>query len=124
MSDRDLIIGLLKRVERRTRANRFFKNAAACLSISLLIPIAFKLMDLVFPFRGRTVAVVLTLWVVGSIGYFVWRLRGSETLADVAARLDRKAELYDQMKTAYWFIRHPASSPWVDAQLRRAAQLT
>src|SRR5437867_4077912 len=122
MSDRDFIIGLLKRVERRTRANRFLKNITTGLSISLLIPITFKLLDLVVPFRGRTVVFVLGLWVIGSIAYFVWRLRGRETLAGIAARLDRRADLHDQVKTAYWFIGHPADSPWVDAQLRGAVR--
>src|SRR5690242_8687455 len=122
MSDRDLIIGLLKRVERRKRANRIFRSVAAGVCISLLVPITFKLIDLFNPFRGRTVVFVLATWGVLSIAYFIWRLRGRETLEDVAARLDHQAELHDQIKTAYWFIRHPAESPWVDAQIRRAAR--
>jgi hypothetical protein len=124
MSDRDLIVGLLKRAERRSRANRVLKNLAAAASISLLIPIAFKLLDLVFLFRGRTVVLVFTIWGIGSLAYLFWRIRGRETLADVAARLDRKAELHDQIKTAYWFIRHPQDSEWVAAQLRSAAHRT
>jgi hypothetical protein len=122
MSDRDLIIGLLQKVERRTRANRLYKNAATEISIALLIPVIFKLIDLFYPFRGRTVAFVLGIWGVAAVVFFAWRLRGREALADVAGRLDRKAELQDQMKTAYWFIRNPADSPWVDAQLHHAAR--
>src|SRR5436190_24379826 len=102
MSDRELIIGLLKKVDQRRRANRFLRNSAAVLSLSLLVPVSFKLVDLITPFRGRTVGIVLALWGAASIGFILWKLRGHESLADVAARVDRKAGFHDQIKTAYW----------------------
>jgi len=122
MSDRELIIGLLKRVEQRRRANRFLKSSAAALTLSLLIPVSFKLVDLITPFRGRTVGIVLAVWAAASIGFILWKLRGRESLAEVAARVDHRADLHDQIKTAYWFIQNPSHSEWVDAQLRRAAR--
>src|SRR5262245_51125489 len=122
MPEREVIIALLKKVERRRRANRWLKTITAGLSVSLLIPIAFKLLDLAFPFRGRTVTLFLVAWAAGSSAYFIWRLRGRESLADIAAKLDHQAASHDQIKTAYWFIRNPTNSPWVDAQIRHAAR--
>jgi hypothetical protein len=43
-------------------------------------------------------------------------------LSQVAASIDRKAQLQDQLKTAYWFIRNPRSSEWVDTQIQRTAE--
>jgi len=43
-------------------------------------------------------------------------------MTDAAARLDRHADLHDQVKTAYWFILHPSASDWIDVQIRRAAE--
>src|SRR5262245_4331360 len=106
MSDREVIIALLKKVERRRRANRWLTSMAAGVSVSLLIPSAFQLLELSFPLRGRAVAWFLVAWAAGSSAYCIWRLRGRESLADIAAKLDHQAESHDQIKTAYWFIRN------------------
>jgi hypothetical protein len=52
----------------------------------------------------------------------IWRAKGGVTMTDAAARLDRHADLHDQVKTAYWFIHHPSASDWIDVQIRRAAE--
>src|SRR5688572_3541036 len=115
MSDRELIIGLLERIERRMRANRFLKRIGASLSIALAFPIAFKLLDLVWPFQARTVTGFFVVWAIATILFIGWKvLGGRDSLPEVAARLDQKAGMRDQLKTAYWFIRHPSQSPWVD----------
>ena len=126
MADKELIIGLLERVRRRVRSERRFKTIYSILSIALIFPLVFKLMDLISPFRGRTVAAILGLWTIVTTVWLIWRTRGTETLTQAAANLDRLAELQDQMKTAYWFIRHPSSqsssSEWIDLQIQRAVQ--
>jgi hypothetical protein len=68
------------------------------------------------------VAVFFAVWGTTTAAVLGWRARGSETLADAAARLDRQADMHDQVKTAYWFIRHPSPSDWIDVQIRRTAQ--
>jgi len=122
MADKELIIGLLERVRRRVRSERRFKTIYAILSVALIFPLLFKLIDLISPFRGMTVVVFLTLWAAATAAWLIWRTRGQETLSQAAANLDRLAHLQDQMKTAYWFIRHPSSSEWVDVQLEGAIQ--
>jgi hypothetical protein len=122
MSDREVIIRLLERAERRNRSNRRLGQIAAILCISLLIPVGFKALDLIFHFRGRTVSAVLIVWAVVTFAFIVWRTRGRHSLSQIAASIDRKAHLQDQLKTAYWFIGNPRSSEWVDVQIQRAAQ--
>jgi hypothetical protein len=122
MSDRDLIIKFLETAEKRARSNKRFNEIAMALAIAFIIPVAFKLLDLVFLFRARTVTAFFALWLIGTVTWIVWRIRGRHTLSQVAANIDRKASLNDQLKTAYWFIRNPRQSDWVDAQIQRTAK--
>jgi hypothetical protein len=122
MSDKELIIRLLEKAEQRTRRNRRFNTIAVTLCLSLLIPVTFKLLDLIFLFRGTTVAVFLGLWAAGTAAWIIFQTRGHHPLDQIAANLDRRADLKDQMKTAYWFIRNPRESDWVEAQIGRTAK--
>ena len=56
MSDKEVIIKSLKKVERRLRSNRLLTDLTFSLSLFLLFIIGFKILDLISPFRGRTVA--------------------------------------------------------------------
>jgi hypothetical protein len=126
MSDKELIIRSLEKVHRRMRMNRLLGDLTFGLSVFLLLPILFKTWDLFQPFRGITVAVVLTLWFIGVIAYFIWRLSERTPLSQAAAALDSKASLRDEIKSAYWFVTNPnstqRSADWVELQVRRAAQ--
>ena len=123
MSDKELvIIRLLETAERRTRRNRHLQQIAVILCISLLIPVTFKLLDFIFLFRGITVATVFTVWAAVTAGVILWRIRGKHSLSRIAANVDRKARLHDQMKTAYWFIKNPRDSEWVKLQIGKTAE--
>jgi len=125
MADKELIIGLLERVRRRLRAVRRFRTISAGLSLALIIPVIFKLIDLAVPFRGATVLVFLSIWGIATAAVLIWRTwkaQGQETMTGSAASLDRLAGLQDQITTAYWFIRHPSQSEWVEAQIRKTAE--
>src|SRR4029453_14963601 len=100
MSDRELIINFLEKAERRARSNKRFNDIAISLAIALIVPVAFKLLDLFFLFRGRTVIVFLGLWAVATVAWIVVRLRGKSPLNLVAGQIDSKAQLHDQLKTA------------------------
>jgi hypothetical protein len=55
-------------------------------------------------------------------GYSLWRLREKTSFDHAAASIDLKAGLNDEIKTAFWFIRNPIASVWVDTQIHRAAR--
>jgi hypothetical protein len=122
MSDKDLILKFLETAEKRARSNKRFNEIATTLAIAFLVPVAFKLLDLVFLFRARTVTFFFAFWLAATLGWIVYRIRGRNPLAQIAANIDRKASLNDQLKTAYWFIRNPQQSEWVDAQIQRTAK--
>ncbi|HLQ76324.1 MAG TPA: hypothetical protein VK210_03160 [Terriglobia bacterium] len=122
MADKELIIGLLERVRRRVRSERRVKAVSSGLPIALIFPVIFKLIDLRSPFRGITVAVFLAVWGIVTIAWLIWNSRGRDTMSAAAATLDSKTGIQDQMRTAYWFIRNPSQSEWVDVLIQKAAK--
>src|SRR5262245_17339746 len=122
MSDKEIILRLLTTVERRLRTNRMLRDASVGLTMALIALVVFKLVDLISPFRGTTVLAGFTIWAIATAAYLIWRLPGADTLDRTAAHIDHKSDSHDEIKTAYWFIRNPKTSPWVDAQIQRAAK--
>lgn len=121
MSEKEIIIASLERVERRIRTNRLLTELTLGATLFLAFPIILKVFDLVSPLRGRTVTTAGGVWLAVFAGYVVWRVLQKGTLAHAAASIDRQADLHDEIKTAFWFINNPRPSAWVDAQIRRAA---
>jgi hypothetical protein len=122
MSDSELIIRLLKRTERRIHRNRILHKLVSSLAIALLFPVAFKVLDFFLLFRFSTVSYFFLVWAIGTVAWIAWRIRGlGESLQKTAADIDQTSQGHDQLKTAYWFIRNPKDSPWVDLQIRQAA---
>src|SRR5262245_10669329 len=126
MSDKEIIIRSLQKIDRRIRGNRLLRELLLALSIFLLVPVIFKVWDLFRPFRGVTVITVLGLWFIGVVVYLATRLSGKGSLEHAAAAIDKKASLHDELKSAYWFVMNPTaikrSTDWVELQVRRAAQ--
>jgi hypothetical protein len=122
MSDKQIIIASLRRVERRIRANRLFTELTLGATFFLTIPLLLKLWDLVEPLRGVTIGIIGGIWVLLFGAFAVWRITQKGTLQEAAASADTRANLSDELKTAFWFIHNPRPSEWVDAQIRRAAR--
>src|SRR3990167_793909 len=110
MSDQEIIISSLKRVERRIRTNRLFRELAMGATVFLAAPVLLKIWDLVSPIPGRTLTVLAGLWVVVFAAYIIWQIRERSALSNVAASVDKSAKLQDEIKTAFWFINNPRPS--------------
>ena len=121
MSDTEIILQLVRRVEWRLRAARVLHDLMLAASIALALIITLKLWDLFFPL-GSTVAILGVAAAAFLAGYSLWRLREKTSFDHAAASIDRKAGLNDEIKTAFWFIRNPSASVWVDTQIHRAAR--
>jgi hypothetical protein len=122
MSDKEIIIAALRRVERRIRTNRLLKELTLGAVLFLAIPLALKVWDLFEPLRGATVSVIVGVCVLLFTAYVVWRAIQKGTLNQAAASIDKNADLQDELKTAFWFINNPRPSEWVNAQIQRAAR--
>ena len=121
MSDKELIITSLRRVERRIRTNRLFTELGLAATIFFAIPLVLKFWDLFEPMRGVTITLIVGTWMLLFAAFIVWRIAQKATLEHAAASVDKRAGLQDELKTAFWFINNPRPSEWVDAQIRRAA---
>ena len=122
MSDREIIIQLLRTVEWRIRANRLFHELTIGVSVVLAALILFKIWDLFSPLRGLTIGIVTAVLVVLFTAFAVLRIRHQGTMEQAAALIDRKAGLHDEIKTAFWFLNNPRSSAWVEQLIHRAAR--
>src|SRR5438105_12695814 len=88
----------------------------------LSIPIAIKLWDLVSPLTTTTVSAALGVCAITFLSYAVVRIFRKGTLFQAAVSIDEKANLYDAMTSASWFIHKGESSNWIDAQLEDTAR--
>jgi len=122
MSDKEIIVASLRRVERRIRTNRLFGELALGAVICGAIPILLKIWDLFEPLRGITVSAVVGICVLLFAVYAVWRVLQKGTLNEAASSIDDRAGMHDELKTAFWFVNNPRPSEWVDAQVHRAAR--
>src|SRR5437667_3731027 len=122
MSDKEIIIHSLKRIERRIRANRLLNELALGATFFLGFPLVLKVLDLFDPLRAATITVIGGTWMVIFAAYVVWRVLRKGNLNQAAASIDKAAGLNDEIKTAFWFIHNPRPSDWVEAQVHRAAR--
>src|SRR5438552_3922257 len=122
MSDKEIIIGSLRRVERRIRTNRLFNELTLGAVLFLAIPLVLKIWDLFEPLRGVTISIIVGIWVLLFTAYVVWRALQKGTLNQAAASADKNADLHDELKTAFWFINNRRPSEWINAQIHRAAR--
>lgn len=121
MSDKEIIIASLRRVERRIRLNRLVTELSLGATLFLAIPLFLKFWDLVVPLRGGTISIIVGIWVLLFVAFVIWRLAQKGTLEHAAASADKRANLQDGLKTAFWFVKNPRPSEWIDAQIRRTA---
>jgi hypothetical protein len=124
MSDKEIIIRALERIERRIRTNRLFKELGLGATFFLAFPLACKVWDLFYPFKASTITVLTGIWILLFAAYVVWRGLRKTTANHAAVSIDKAADLKDEIKTAIWFIHNPRPSDWVDAQIHRAADKT
>lgn len=122
MSDSEIIIESLRKVERRLRRNRLCKDFLWALALFLIFPLAFKAYDLFIPLTGITVVIAVGIWFAALAVYSASLLRQKGTLAQAAAAVDKRLALHDELKTAFWFIENPRASEWVEVQIERAAK--
>jgi hypothetical protein len=124
MKDRDIILGVLRRIERRLWIRRALQEIAFGACVVLFSIIAFQSVspapvDGMRPAAARAaVATALLLLAI----YIAWRVSRPVTLAQAAGEADYRARLRDELKSAYCFVNSPDSSPFADLQIARAAK--
>jgi len=122
MSDTEIILQLLRRVEWRLRTARLLHDFMLAVSIALALTVGLKVWALFSPLGSTAIGVFSAASGAIMVGYLVWRLRQRIPVNQTATSIDLKAGLKDEIRTAAWFIRNPRTSVWVDTQIQRAAR--
>ena len=126
MSDQEIIVRTLAKVRRRLQVSHAVHDAIVLLclaAVGLLLWRALRWAGDYAPAASAVaVLVALLLWVGGLFVLVRGHLIRRTSLARAAAEADTRAALDDELKTAYWFILHPVTSPWTAAQLAAAAR--
>src|SRR5262249_30572257 len=73
MSDKEIIIASLRRVERRIRTNRVLTELTLGTAFFLAIPLLLKIWDLIAPMRGSTISIIGGVWVLLLAAFIIWR---------------------------------------------------
>lgn len=123
MSEREILLNTLARFARRVTVNQALRDFGwmACGVFGLVA--LYTLLDAV---NGPTkhpavLAVLLILACVATAAVIGCKALRRQALARAAGEADKRADLKDELKSAYWFIRHGRSTPLVELLVRRAS---
>jgi len=125
MKDSEVILSVLRNIERRLWLRRVLQDIAygACVILFSLIALQFVGVALSSAVpavgTGARTAVVAAVLMLGA--YVAWRALRQVTLAQAAGEADARARLKDELKSAYCFLSTPAASPFAELQITRAA---
>ena len=73
------------------------------------------------PIQPPSTAAISGVAAVGFIVAVLWTQLRARQLAFAAGVADRRADLKDELKSAYWFLHQDRDSEWIDMQVSRAA---
>ena len=123
MSDREAIVQTLRQIETRVRTNRLVERLAFGSLILIVIALLVKAWDLLSPLSSSTIQIFWVLWFI-ALAAFIGRtlVGGRGTLSEAAAHVDQKAQLKNEITSAYWFMHNGGRNPWIELQVHRAAE--
>ena len=122
VTERSTIIGVLRRIDLKVRLNQTLHHlsVATCLVLGALLLI--EVAPLLVPVSAPRGSLIVTAGLAAFLAFLIWSQVGGWRLERAAGVADQRADLHDEIKSAYWFIRQDDSSPWVDLLVGRAAQ--
>jgi hypothetical protein len=125
LSDHEVILRALRRVRRRLRLRRALRDATSVLGMLAAALLLWRVLQI---FAGApaivalAILVALLFWVTGLFLLVRGHIAARCTLSTAAASVDARASLKEELTTAHWFLEHPIRSPWIEAQVARAAE--
>ena len=119
-----VISAVLRRIDRRVRINRLLEHLSVAVCLLLGALLAVKIVSMLLPVPVPTTLSVIGLAAALYAGFLVWSQIGARQLGRAAGVADRRGDLHDELKSAYWFMRQDRPSPqseWIRTQVARAA---
>ena len=124
MPEREILLHCLVRVVRRLQFNRLLRELGrmACTLFGLL-----ALYEMLAALSGsaefsRTLSPLFLFAALICVAFFAARLLRGPTLAQAATATDTRANLNDELASAYWFTRQAKTTEAVDLVVQRAAR--
>jgi hypothetical protein len=114
----------LRRIDRQVRINRVIEHLSVAVCLMLGALLAVKIVSMLLPVPVPTTLSVIGLAAALYAGFLVWSQIGARQLGRAAGVADRRGDLHDELKSAYWFMRQDRPAPqseWVRTQVERAA---
>lgn len=124
MSEREILLLRLTEFAQRIQLNRRLRDlgSMACGMFGLLT-LHEILKAVIGPATVVTgLAPLLIVACVAVLAVYGWRLARRVPLDRAASEADVRADLKDELKSAYWFVRNESPAPFVELLLRRAAR--
>ncbi|HUF20099.1 MAG TPA: hypothetical protein VMP00_05030 [Burkholderiales bacterium] len=122
MKDREVIHAVLSRVARRISFNRALREIVFAAGVVLFAQVAFQLARPTTGLGGMSLMAGLGLGLASFAIYAVWRASRRVPLTQAAGEVDARAQLRDELKSACWFLSNAEQTPFVQAQVARAAR--
>jgi hypothetical protein len=119
-----VISAVLRRIDRQVRINRVIEHLSVAVCLMLGALLAVKIVSMLLPVPVPTTLSVIGLAAALYAGFLVWSQIGARQLGRAAGVADRRGDLHDELKSAYWFMRQDRPAPqseWVRTQVERAA---
>jgi len=121
-SSQSVIGGLLKRIDRQVRLNSILDHLsiAVCLVLATLLTV--KLVSMVVPVATPSPLLIVLISTAVYLAFLAWSQVGARQLGIAAGVADSRADLRDELKSAYWFMRQDHHTDWTDTQVGRATE--
>jgi hypothetical protein len=119
-----VIRAVLRRIDRQVRINRVLEHLSVAVCLMLGALLAVKILSMLLPVPVPTTLSVIGIAAALYAGFLVWSQIGARQLGRAAGVADRRGDLHDELKSAYWFMRQDRPAPpseWVRTQVERAA---
>ena len=125
MKERQIIIGVLRALGRRLWINRAIREAAFALCVILFCLVCFQLIEPALsagvPSTGTAIHIALLAAFAAVIVEVIRRSARGVSTRQAAVEADARAQLKDELKSAYWFLAEMETSPFAQLQVQRAA---
>ncbi|MSQ59166.1 MAG: hypothetical protein EXR36_05845 [Betaproteobacteria bacterium] len=123
MSARQFLILWLSQVAGRLRMIRGIHAGASVTFWLLGILVLYQVLRGVIPYpEVQALLPLLVIAAVAATGYGAMRMIRTASLSEAAGVADQKANLRDQLKSAYWFAQLPCVQPAVELLVQRASR--
>jgi hypothetical protein len=119
-SGHESILHALQPIARRLWWRALRDHIATGVCIALAAAIGFQLLRLISPANVALWRVLLAIGVLAAIAWVAWQGRRQLNLARAASEADERANLKDELKSAYWFLGRDERSPLIEVLLQRA----